>query len=108
MKQKTHIIFKRKHEYQKESKQDFHDGVTDKNPPANAGDMGSIPGMGRSHMARSNGAHELQLLRLCAAKGEATAREGCAPQQKSRPHSPQLEKLWVKQPNSVMPKGKNK
>ena len=25
-----------------------------KNPPANAGDMGSSPGPGRSHMPRSN------------------------------------------------------
>ena len=25
-----------------------------KNPPANAGDMGSSPGLGRSHMPRSN------------------------------------------------------
>ena len=25
-----------------------------KNPPANAGDTGSIPGPGRSHMSRSN------------------------------------------------------
>ena len=54
MKQKTHIIFKRKHEDQKESKKDFRGGVTDKNPPANAGDMGSIPGPGRFHMPLSN------------------------------------------------------
>ena len=26
----------------------------DKNPPANAGDMGLIPGPGRSHMPQSN------------------------------------------------------
>ena len=29
-------------------------GSVVKNPPANAGDMGSIPGLGRSHMPRSN------------------------------------------------------
>ena len=29
-------------------------GAVVKNPPANAGDMGSIPGPGRSHMPRSN------------------------------------------------------
>ena len=28
----------------------FPGGSVDKNPPANAGDMGSIPGPGRSHM----------------------------------------------------------
>ena len=36
-----------------------------KNPPANAGDMGSIPGLGRSHMPWSYEAHEPQLLSLC-------------------------------------------
>ena len=30
--------------------QDFPGGAVDKNPPANAGDMGSIPGAGRFHM----------------------------------------------------------
>ena len=33
---------------------DFPGGTVVKNPPANAGDMGSIPGPGRSHMPRSN------------------------------------------------------
>ena len=33
---------------------DFPGGAVVKNPPANAGDTGSIPGTGRSHMPRSN------------------------------------------------------
>ena len=33
---------------------DFPGGTLVKNPPANAGDTGSILGLGRSHMARSN------------------------------------------------------
>ena len=33
---------------------DFPGGTVVKNPPANAGDMGSIPGLGRSQMPRSN------------------------------------------------------
>ena len=32
----------------------FPGGAVVKNPPANAGDMGSSPGPGRSHMPRSN------------------------------------------------------
>ena len=32
----------------------FPGGTVVKNPPANAGHMGSIPGLGRSHMPRSN------------------------------------------------------
>ena len=37
-----------------------------KNPPANAGDMGSIPDLGRSHMLRGDYAHVPQLLSLCS------------------------------------------
>ena len=33
---------------------DFPGGSVVKNPPANAEDMGSIPGAGRSHRPRSN------------------------------------------------------
>ena len=33
---------------------DFPGGVVFKNPPASAGDTGSIPGPGRSHMPQSN------------------------------------------------------
>ena len=46
------------------------------NLPANAGDTGSSPGLGGSHMPRSNWAREPQLLSLrvwslCSATGEA-------------------------------------
>ena len=34
-----------------------------KSPPANAGDMGSSPGPGRSHVLRSSYAHVSQLLK---------------------------------------------
>ena len=34
--------------------EDFPGGAVDKNPPANTGDMGSIPGQGRSHMPWGN------------------------------------------------------
>ena len=33
---------------------DFPGGTVVKNTPANAGDTGSSPGLGRSHMPRSN------------------------------------------------------
>ena len=33
---------------------DFPGGTVDKNPPANAGDTGSIPGLERFHMPWSN------------------------------------------------------
>ena len=32
----------------------FPGGAVVRNPPANAGDTGSSPGLGRSHMLRSN------------------------------------------------------
>ena len=38
----------------KKERGDFPGGAVVKNPPANAGDTGSIPGPGRSHMPWSN------------------------------------------------------
>ena len=54
----------------------FPGGAVVENLPANAGDTGSSPGLGRSHMPRSNWARELQLLSLrvwslCSATREA-------------------------------------
>ncbi|KAJ8798002.1 hypothetical protein J1605_016885 [Eschrichtius robustus] len=43
---------------------DFPGGAVVENLPANAGDTGSSPGLGRSHMPRSNWAREPQLLSL--------------------------------------------
>ena len=43
-------------------KQDFPSGTVDKNLPASAGGMGSIPGLRRCHMLESNSAHAPQLL----------------------------------------------
>ena len=37
-----------------DEKRDLPGGPVVKNPPANAGDMGLIPGLGRFHMAWSN------------------------------------------------------
>ena len=52
-----------------------------KNVPANAGDMGLIPGLGRTHLPLSNEACELQLLSPCTAIAEAHVPRPCAPQQ---------------------------
>ena len=38
----------------KSSSGDFPGGTVVKNPPADAGDTGSSPGLGRSHMPQSN------------------------------------------------------
>ena len=67
------------------------------NPPANTRDMGSSPGLGRSHMLQSNWAHEAQLLSLrvwslCSATREAAIVRGPRTVMKSGPRSPQLEK----------------
>ena len=42
----------------------FPGGAVVENLPASAGDTGSSPGLGRSHMPRSNWAREPQLLSL--------------------------------------------
>ena len=56
-----------------------------KNPPANAGDVGSSPGPGRSHMLRSNLAREPQLLSPRAATTEAHVPRTRALQQEKPP-----------------------
>ena len=67
------------------------------NLPANAGDTGSSPGLGRSHTPRSNWAREPQLLSLriwslCYATREATIVRGPRTAMKSGLRLPQLEK----------------
>ena len=75
----------------------FPGGAVVENPPANAGDTGSSPGLGRSHIPRSNRAREPQLLSLsvwslCSATREAAIVTGPRTAMKSGPHSLQLEK----------------
>ena len=79
--------------------ENFPGSLVFKNPPANAGDMGSILGPGRSHMPQSNEVHGPQLLSLCSRPRSAAAAEGCAsrarvPQDSPLPReacAPQLE-----------------
>ena len=70
----------------------FPGGAVVENLPAEAGDTGSSPGPGGSHMPRSNWAREPQLLGLCSRACEpqllslsATTTEARAP----RAHVPQ-------------------
>ena len=70
----------------------FPGGAVVENLPANAGDMGSSPGLGRSHMPRSNWAREPQLLRLrvwslCPARGGAAIVKGPRTAMKSGPRT---------------------
>ena len=51
----------------------FPGGTVDKNLPANAGDAGSIPDPGRSHMPRSSWVQAPHLLSLCSRAQEAHA-----------------------------------
>ena len=64
---------------------DFPGGAVVKNPPAKAGDTGSSPGLGRSHMPRSSEAREPQLLNPRATTTEAHAPRARAPQQEKPP-----------------------
>ena len=73
----------------------FPGGAVVKNPPANAGDTGSSPGLGRSHMPQSNKARAPQLMSLRSRAHEPqllsprpTTTEACVP----RAHAPQQEK----------------
>ena len=79
--------------------------------PAGAGDAGSSPGLGRSHMPRSNWAREPQLLSLrvwslFSATGEAAIVRGPRTAMRSGPHLPRLEKALAQRlgPNTAINK----
>ena len=89
----------------------FPGGAVVENLPANAGDTGSSPGMGRYHMLRSNWAREPQLLSLhvwslCSATGEAAMVRGPRTAMSSGPRLPQLEKALApkREPNTAINK----
>ena len=86
----------------------FPGGAVVENVPANAGDTGSSPGLGGSHMLRSSWAREPQLLSLhfwslCSAAREATTVRGPRTAMKSGPRLPQLEKALAQKqrPNTA-------
>ena len=86
----------------------FPGGAAVETLPANAGDTGSSPGLGRSHMPRSNWAREPQLLSLrvwslCSTTGEAAIVRGPRTAMKRGPRLPQLEKALTqkRRPNTA-------
>ena len=86
----------------------FPGGAVVESLPANAGDMGWSPGLGGSHMPRSNWAREPQLLSLrvwslCSATREAAIVRGPLTAMKSGPRLPQLEKALAqkRRPNAA-------
>ena len=83
--------------------------------PASAGDMGSSPGPGGSHMTWNNWAREPQLLSLrawslCSATREATILRGLRTAMKSAPRLLQLEKALAqkRRPNIAINQSINK
>ena len=88
--------------------QGFPGGAVVENLLANAGDTGSSPGLGRSHVPRSGWAFEPQLLSLrvwslCSATREAAIVKGPRTAMKGGPRSPQLEKALMqkRRPNTA-------
>ena len=91
----------------------FPGGAVVENLPANAGDTGSSPGLGRSHVPRSSWAREPQLLSLrvwslCSATREATTVRGPCTAMRSRPRSLQLEKALAQKQRPNTAKNKYK
>ena len=89
----------------------FPGGAVVGSRPANAGDTGSSPGLGRSHMPQSNWAREPQLLSLrvwslCSATREAALVRGPRTAMKSGPRLLQLEKALAqkRRPNTAINK----
>ena len=69
----------------------FPGGSVVKNPPANVGDTGSIPDLGRSHMMQSNQAHEPQLLSLSSTAQEPQLLKLACPGARQQEKAPQSE-----------------
>ena len=93
----------------KKLQEGFPGGAVVENLPANAGDTGSSPGLGGSHMPRSGWAREPQLLSLrvwslCPATGGAAMVKGPRTAMKSGPHLPQLEKALARTEDPAQPK----
>ena len=89
----------------------FPGGTVVENLPADAGDTGSSPGLGGSHMPWSDWAREPQRLSLhvwslCSATGEAAMLRGLRTAMESGPHLPQLEKALAqkRRPNTAINK----
>ena len=89
----------------------FPGGAVVGSPPAGAGDTGSSPGLGGSHVPRGGWARGPQLLSLrvwslCPAAGEAAMVRGPHTAMKSGPHLPQLEKALAqkRRPNTAINK----
>ena len=86
----------------------FPGGAVVENLPANAGHTGLGPGLGGSHMSRSDWTREPQLLSLrvwslCSAAREAEVARGPRTAMKSGPRLPQLEKALAqkRRPNTA-------
>ena len=98
-------------EYSKEHCLGFPGGAVVESLPANAGDTGSSPGLGRSHVPRSSWARDPQLLSLrvwslCSATRGAAIVRGPRTAMKSGPRLPQLEKALAqkRRPNTAINK----
>ena len=92
----------------KRIKEGFPGGAVVGSLPASAGDTGSNPGLGGSHMPRSGWAREPHLLslrvwRLCSATRGATTVGGPRTVMRSGPRLPQLEKALAQKrgPNTA-------
>ena len=86
----------------------FPSGSVVKNLLANAGDMDSLPGPGRSHVPRGKWAPDPQLLHLSSKprllSPRAATTEGRAPQQENSPCWLQLEKSLLSNKDTAQPK----
>ena len=105
----TRINLIDKTEWNKNKSRGFPGGAVVENLPANAGDRGSSPGLGRSHMPWSGWAREPQLLSLrvwslCSATREAAIMRGPRTTMRSGPRLPQLEKALAqkRRPNTAI------
>ena len=95
------LLLKLKYVYISNTVLGFPGGSVVKSPPANAGDTGSLCGLGKIP-------HAVEHLSLCATTFEPVLERAWEPQQESSPHLPQLEKSPCSSDNPAQPKITNK
>ena len=88
----------------KKDRGDFPGASVDKNPPANAGDIGLIPDLGRSYRLRGSKCYVPQLLSLCSRAWEPELPKPLHPLASDPPPEKPLQgEAWQQQLETLAP-----
>ena len=100
------VVYLNEVTYEKYSAWGFPGGAVVKNPPANAGDAGLSPGLGKYHMPRTSEARAPQLLSLRSRASKPQLLSPCATTTEA--HAPRARALQQEKPPQEKPVHHNK